>query len=139
MGLPEYGIHVAGSITTPDGGEDGRILWTKGPRRTSFLPSRFSQFQVKAGQVAPTAAAREVVSPKGEVKPMVRSALEAGGHYNSCSVLTPTPISRLTLGRIAFVRRFARPGWTLMMTRWTSVMPVRLLLGSIGTLLSPPG
>ena len=80
-GLPEYGIHVAGSITTPDGGEDGRITWTEGPPRTSFLPSRFSQFQLKAGQVAPAAAARDVVSRKGEVKPMVRAALKAGGHY----------------------------------------------------------
>ena len=80
-GLPECAIHVAGNITTPDGGEDGRILWTEGPRHTSFLPSRFSQFQVKAGQVAPAAAAREVVNRRGEVKPMVRSALEAGGHY----------------------------------------------------------
>ena len=80
-GLPEYGIHVAGSITTRDGGEDGRIRWTEGPRRTSFLPSRFSQFQVKAGQVAPATAAREVVSRKGEVTPMVRAALKAGGHY----------------------------------------------------------
>ena len=80
-GLPEYGIHVAGNFTTPDGGEDGRITWTEGPRRTSFLPYRFSQFQLKAGQVAPAAAAREVVDRKGEVKPMVRSALEAGGHY----------------------------------------------------------
>ena len=79
--LPEYGIHVAGNITTPDGGEDGRITWTEGPPRTSFLPYRFSQFQLKAGQVAPAAAAREVVDRKGEVKPMVRSALEAGGHY----------------------------------------------------------
>ena len=80
-GLPEYGIHVAGSITTPDGGEDGRIAWTEGPPRTSFLPSRFCQFQVKAGQVMPAAAALEVVGRNGEVKPMVRSALEAGGHY----------------------------------------------------------
>ena len=80
-GLPEYGIHVASSITTPDGGEDGRISWTEGPLNTSFLPSRFSQFQVKAGQVAPAAAACDVVSRSGEVKPMVRSALKAGGHY----------------------------------------------------------
>ena len=80
-GLPEYGIHVAGNFTTPDGGEDGRITWTEGPRNTSFLPSRFSQFQLKAGQVTPAAAAREVVDRKGEVKPMVRAALEAGGHY----------------------------------------------------------
>ena len=80
-GLPEHGIHVAGSITTPDGGEDGRITWTDGPSHTSFLPSRFSQFQVKAGQVLPAAAARDVVSRSGVVKPMVRAALEAGGHY----------------------------------------------------------
>ena len=80
-GLPEYGIHVAGSITTPDGGEDGRITWTDGPPDTSFLPSRFCLFQVKAGKVAPAAAALEVVGRNGDVKPMVRSALEAGGHY----------------------------------------------------------
>ena len=80
-GLPEHGIHVAGSITTPDGGEDGRITWTEGPPHTSFLPSRFCLFQVKAGKVAPAAAAVEVVGRNAEVKPMVRSALEAGGHY----------------------------------------------------------
>ena len=80
-GLPEYGIHVAGNITTPDGGEDGRITWTEGPPRTSFLPSRFCLFQVKAGKVAPAVAAHEVVGRNGDVKPMVRAVLEAGGHY----------------------------------------------------------
>ena len=80
-GLPEYGIHVAGSITTPDGGEDGRITWTEGPPRTPFLPSRFCLFQVKVGKIAPGAAALEVVGRNGDVKPMVRSALTAGGHY----------------------------------------------------------
>ena len=80
-GLPEHGIHVAGGITTPDGGEDGRIEWTEGPSHTSFLPSPFCQFQLKAGQVSPAAAAREVVSRGGVVKPMVRTALEEGGHY----------------------------------------------------------
>ena len=80
-GLPEYGIHVAGSITTPDGGEDGRITWIEGPPRTPFLPSRLCLFQVKAGKIAPGAAALEVVGRNGDVKPMVRSALEAGGHY----------------------------------------------------------
>ena len=79
--LPEHGIHVAGGITTPDGGEDGRITWTEGPSHTSFLPSRFCLFQVKAGKVAPADAALEVAGRNGEVKPMVRSALEARGHY----------------------------------------------------------
>ena len=80
-GLPEHGIHVAGSIATPDGGEDGRITWTEGVPSTSFLPSRFCLFQVKAGKVTPAAAALEVVGRNGDVKPMVRSALEVGGHY----------------------------------------------------------
>ena len=80
-GLPEYGIHVASSITSPDGGEDGRITWTGGPPRTLYLPSRFSQFQVKSGMIKPADAARDVVSRKGEVKPMVHSVLKAGGHY----------------------------------------------------------
>ena len=29
-GLPVDGVHVAGNIYTPDGGEDGRIEWTGG-------------------------------------------------------------------------------------------------------------
>ena len=80
-GLPEYGIHVASNITAPDGGEDGRIRWTEGPSHTSFLPSRFCQFQVKAGKISPADSARDVVSGKGEIKPMVRSALQEHGHY----------------------------------------------------------
>ena len=80
-GLPLAGIHVAGSITTADGGEDGRIEWTGGPDRTPFLPSRLCQFQLKAGSIGPKAAGREVLTRKGAVKDMVRSALEAGGCY----------------------------------------------------------
>ena len=81
FGLPEHGIHVGGNITAPDGGEDGRITWNDGPPRTSFLPSRFSQFQLKTGPITPAAAGRDVVTRNGEVQPMVRAALEAGGHY----------------------------------------------------------
>ncbi|MXX07027.1 MAG: hypothetical protein F4Z71_09725 [Gammaproteobacteria bacterium] len=80
-GLPEYGIHVASNIDAPDGGEDGRIRWTEGPSHTSFLPSRFCQFQVKAGKISPADSARDVVSGKGEIKPMVRSAIQEHGHY----------------------------------------------------------
>ena len=80
-GLPADGIHVAGSIYTPDGGEDGRIEWTGGPDRTPFLPSRLCQFQMKAASIGPKAAGREVLTGKGAVKDMVRSALKAGGCY----------------------------------------------------------
>jgi len=84
-GLPAYGVHVAGSITTPDAGEDGRITWTGGPERTDFLPARFSQFQLKAGKITPTNAAGDVLTKSGEIKPMVREALESSGVYTMLS------------------------------------------------------
>ena len=80
-GLPTDGIHVASSIDHPDGGEDGRITWEGDPDRTPFLPSRFNQFQLKAGKISPKEAGQEVLSTRGTVKEMVRSALEAKGHY----------------------------------------------------------
>ena len=77
---------MAGNVTAPDGGEDGRIEWTGGPDRTAFLPSRLVQFQLKAGKISPAAAGREILTREGEVKDMVRSVLEAGGHYAMLSV-----------------------------------------------------
>ena len=79
--IPASGIHVASSITTPDGGEDGRIEWTGRPDRTRFLPGRLCQFQLKAGKIKPAGASRDVLATTGEVKDMVRSVLDAGGHY----------------------------------------------------------
>ena len=79
--LPADGIHVAGNIAASDGGEDGRIEWTGGPARTAFLPSRLVQFQLKAGKIPPVATGRDVLATEGEVKDVVRSVLEAGGHY----------------------------------------------------------
>ena len=84
--LPAAGIHVAGNVTAPDGGEDGRIEWTGGPDRTASLPSRLVQFQLKAGKISPAAAGREILAREGAVKDMVRSVLEAGGHYVMLSV-----------------------------------------------------
>lgn len=79
--LPVYNVHVAGSITAPDGGEDGRIRWDDGPDCTPFLPSRFNQFQLKASKITPTKASNDVLTKAGLVKDMVRSAIEAGGCY----------------------------------------------------------
>ena len=81
IGVPLYGIHVASNIHAPDGGEDGRISWQDGPKRTDFLPSRFCQFQLKTGKVSPTRAGKEVLTRNGDVKPMIRSALEQRGNY----------------------------------------------------------
>lgn len=79
--LPMDGIHVSAVITAPDGGEDAKIEWHDGPSRTKFLPSRHCQFQLKAGDLSPADAGAEPLAASGEIKPMVRSALEAGGTY----------------------------------------------------------
>jgi len=79
-GLPTDGIHVASNITAPDGGEDGRIKWEGGPDRTRSLPCRDNQFQLKAGPVKPSQAAKDVLRNK-QLQPMVRAVLGAGGHY----------------------------------------------------------
>ena len=78
--LPEDGIHVASNITAPDGGEDARIEWEGRAEGTSYLPSRLCQFQMKAGPITPAKAGQEVTR-RGEVKPMIRSAIEAGFNY----------------------------------------------------------
>lgn len=82
-GLPADGIHVASNLNAPDGGEDGRISWRVGPGRTRWLPSRFCQFQLKAGPVSPARAAKDVLARnrKDEVKPMVRWALKQDADY----------------------------------------------------------
>ncbi|MCY4672875.1 MAG: type II toxin-antitoxin system MqsA family antitoxin [Bacteroidetes bacterium] len=79
--LPIDGISVPNNINAPDGGEDGRISWHTGFERTRFLPFRYCQFQLKAGKISPSQAAKDVVTRKGYVKPMVRSVLKNGGHY----------------------------------------------------------
>ena len=79
--LPLDGIHVASGIYAADGGEDGRITWKDGPARTPFLPSRLTQFQLKAGGMSARAAARDVLTARGTVKKMVRSVIDDGGHY----------------------------------------------------------
>ncbi len=79
--LPMDGVHVAANITAPDGGEDARIEWKNGPERTKFLPSRLTQFQLKAGPISPAEAGEDVLTEAGEVQPMVRDALEKGGTY----------------------------------------------------------
>ena len=80
-GLTADGIHVASNVFAPDGGEDGRMRWEDGPPRTPFLPSRLCQFQLKAGKITPSAAARDVLDKNRNVKVRVRKVLEATGNY----------------------------------------------------------
>lgn len=79
--LPLSGIHVASNIKAPDGGEDARIEWHDGPDRTPHLPARFTLFQVKATDLTPRKAAKELLSKDGSIKPAVREALSNGAAY----------------------------------------------------------
>jgi len=79
--LPLDGIHVASSVTTIDGGEDAHIEWQDGPERTNFLPNRFCLFQLKTGEILPSDAGKEVLTKEGQLKPMIRKALEKDGSY----------------------------------------------------------
>ncbi len=84
--VPRSGINVAGSITTPDGGVDGSIVWQAPPNSTSQLSSSNLVFQAKAQDITSTAAGSEVENRPGHgkppfIKPMVDKALLAGAGY----------------------------------------------------------
>ncbi|MDE0002405.1 MAG: type II toxin-antitoxin system MqsA family antitoxin, partial [Rhodospirillaceae bacterium] len=96
--LPADRMHVAGNIHAPDGGEDGYIAWSGESDWTPFLPSRRCQFQLKASAVSPSVAARDVLTGGGNVKDMVRSHLQAGGHY---ILLTTHRYARIAIERRA--------------------------------------
>ena len=89
-GIPSHGIHVADNVDAPDRGEDGHIQWQGELEQTRFLPNRFTQFQLKTGDISPAAAGKEVLTKAGEVKSKVRSALEKGATYVMLSTRTYT-------------------------------------------------
>ena len=79
--LPLDGIHVSSEISAPDGGEDARIEWLNGSKRTRFLPNRLCVFQLKTGAVSPGQAESEVLDSRNQIKPRIRKVLEEGGSY----------------------------------------------------------
>lgn len=80
-GLAQSAVDVALNIRVGDGGEDGRIKWSGGIERTSFIPNRFTLFQNKATTMTKAACANELVASDGTIKAMVLEAFEQGGAY----------------------------------------------------------
>ena len=80
-GIAQRAVEVALNIITGDGGEDGRISWEKGPDSTDYIPNRLTLFQNKATNMGPAAYAKEVLTDKGIVKPIVDQVLASGGSY----------------------------------------------------------
>jgi len=81
-GIPFSAPHVPLEINVRDGGEDGRIRWENSVEKTDFLPKRFTLFQVKAREMAPSACYNEVLKDGGKIlKGQVEQVLDDGGAY----------------------------------------------------------
>lgn len=74
-------VGVALNITTPDGGEDGRIKWSGGIEKTNWLPNRFTFFQCKATDMPPAKCKDEILTRDKVLKPRVKEVIEMEGAY----------------------------------------------------------
>ncbi len=82
LNIPLSALHVPFDINVPDGGEDGRIKWDGGVKRTDFLPKRFTLFQIKARKMDPADCYNEILKNDGKtLKNQVAKVLDAGGAY----------------------------------------------------------
>lgn len=108
IGLPLAGAHVPAQITIPDGGEDGRMLWSGGAERTDFLPHRFNVFQVKATDVTAASLRAETqiagrsrrnrkMDATPALRPVLVDALAVGGAYIIATVKKLTERQRKPL------------------------------------------
>jgi hypothetical protein len=81
-GIAARSVSVALNIDVPDGGEDGRIQWKRGPKSTNYIPSRLTMFQNKARDMGPKACADEM-HQEGSVwlKARTEEVLDARGSY----------------------------------------------------------
>lgn len=98
FGISRSGINVAGSVTTPDGGVDGSVIWSGEPLTTAFLSRQNLVFQAKAGNMTPTSAGGEVENrrwPTPFIKPMVDRALSSGAGYILWTTTNFTDVQRL--------------------------------------------
>ena len=82
FGIAARGVNVALNIDVPDGGEDGRIQWRRGPKSTDYLPHRLTMFQCKAKNIGPKGCAKELCRELSTtLKPQVEEVLNAKGSY----------------------------------------------------------
>lgn len=80
--IPLSNTYVSSKIEVPDGGEDGRIRWDKGPSSTDWIPKPFTLLQCKATKMTATASGKEIlIKDESRLKPRVEEVLDAGGAY----------------------------------------------------------
>jgi hypothetical protein len=81
-----YDRSVAFNITSGDGGNDGKMVWTGSPASTNRLKKQSSLFQNKATELIPSKCFEEILLPEEENKPRklkaeVEKIVKADGSY----------------------------------------------------------
>ena len=80
--IPQNSIHISSNIPTKDGGQDALIQWSQGPNRTSYFPSKYNCFQVKAKKVSPSQCKKEIFNGnENQLKEAVQRVLQNKGAY----------------------------------------------------------
>ena len=86
FGLHQGSVEVALNINVGDGGEDGRIEWNGGIKRTDYIPNRLTMFQNKATKMGASKYANEITttaskSQQKNIKPQVEDVFTKNGTY----------------------------------------------------------
>lgn len=87
--IPLRDVSVPTQIHIPDGGEDGRVLWSGGVNDTDYFPSRHTIFQCKKSDPGPAGCKKETWKkgtgttgrPPAELNEALVEALAASGSY----------------------------------------------------------
>ncbi|MHB8205948.1 hypothetical protein [Mucilaginibacter sp.] len=103
-----YDRSVAFNITSGDGGNDGKMVWTGTPGRTNRLKKQNSLFQNKATDLIPSQCFEEIMMPakkrkRRQLKSEVEKTVDADGSYILFTNKSLTDSSKNT--RIAEFRR----------------------------------
>lgn len=103
-----YDRSVAFNITSGDGGNDGKMVWTGSPAQTNRLKKQSSLFQNKATELIPSKCFEEILLPEEDNKPRklkveVEKIVDAHGSYILFTNKSITDSNKAT--RIAEFRR----------------------------------
>ena len=82
FGLPRSSIETPFNDKIPDGGEDSRAYWSKSIQFTTFIPSNFTIFQVKAQKMPPKECKKELFDKSGKrLKTQLKKLFDNKGAY----------------------------------------------------------
>ena len=85
--IPQGAVHFSSKTSAKDGGQDGSVIWSHitAPPHTNYFPSRYNCFQIKASSISPAECKKEIIDPKGQLKPALQKTIKNKGAYILCS------------------------------------------------------